>query len=322
MAQHIGVGTGTLVEEKLKYMATLYNEPAGKFPIKGYIFLIGTAFFTSISYVCGRAVNKDIAPDKVTFFWFFGAFLFSLFVLPVVESQRRELKNIKSYKLIFFLSSILTALGAALWIYSIRSIGIPLTSFLMKSQTLFTLALGLVFLGERFNRGEVLGLVITIIGGVIVAYQREIDLIIGTITAISAAFFYSLLTFSVRRVARNLNMLTVAALRIFGVSLVVAVYLLVTRRFELPSVIDFVYMAIGGLTGAYIAKACQFQSIKLLGIARSTAVMPLESIFVIIFSYTIFHELPSLVKLAGGFMIIIGVIFLVVFRSGESSLTR
>lgn len=303
-------------------MTYIENEAPSKFPIKGYLFLIGTAFFTSISYVCGRAVDKTIAPDKVTLYWFFGAFLISLFVFPVVESQRRELKNIKRYKLIFFLSSILTALGAALWIYSLRSIGIPLTSFLMKAQTLFTLILGIVFLGERFNRGEVVGLIITIIGGIIVAYQKEINLIIGTITAISAAFFYSLLTFSVRRVAKDLNMLTVAELRIFGVSIVVALYLIITGRFELPSVTDLFYMAMGGLTGAYIAKACQFQSIKLLGIARSTAVMPLESIFVIIFSYTIFHELPSVIKLAGGFMIILGVIFLVIFRSGEKNLTR
>ena len=76
-------------------------------------------------------------------------------------------------------------------------------------------------------------------------------------------------------------------------------------------------MALGGLTGAYIAKASQFQSIKLLGITRSTAVMPLESIFVILFSFTIFDELPSAIKLAGGFMIVFGVIFLVIFRGGE-----
>ena len=149
-------------------MTNIYDETPSKFPIKGYLFLIGTAFFTAISYVCGRAVDKSIGPDQVTFYWFFGAFIISLFVYPVVESQRRELKNIRKYKLIFFLSSVLTAVGAALWIYSLRSIGIPLTSFLMKAQTLFTLILGVVFLGERFNRGEVIGLIITIIGGMIV----------------------------------------------------------------------------------------------------------------------------------------------------------
>jgi drug/metabolite transporter (DMT)-like permease len=38
---------------------------------------------------------------------------------------------------------------------------------------------------------------------------------------------------------------------------------------------------------------------------------------VILFSFTIFDELPSAIKLAGGFMIVFGVIFLVIFRGGE-----
>ncbi|HSG30383.1 MAG TPA: DMT family transporter [Thermodesulfobacteriota bacterium] len=288
-----------------------------KLPITGYLFLLSTAFFTAISYVCGKAVNKDLGPDVVTFYWFFGAFLFSLFVLPLFKAQRNEFKNIGKYKMIFLLSSIVTSIGAALWIFSLRSIGLPLTSFLMKAQTLFTLFLGIIFLKEKLNKGETIGIIITIIGGVIVAYQREGYLILGTATALTAAFFYSVLSFAVKKYASDLNMLTVANLRTMGVSIVVFIYLLILGKFELPSGIDFIYMALGGLTGAYIAKASQFQSIKLLGIARSTAVMPLESIFVIIFSYTIFNELPSAIKLAGGFIIVFGVYFLVIYRGGE-----
>lgn len=288
-----------------------------KFPITGYLFLLSTAFFTAISYVCGKAVDKELGPDLVTFYWFFGAFLFSLFVLPFFKAQRDEFKNIARYKMIFLLSSVVTSIGAALWIFSLRSIGLPLTSFLMKAQTLFTLFLGIIFLKEKLNKGEAVGIIITLIGGVIVAYQREGYLILGTITALTAAFFYSVLSFTVKKYASDLNMLTVANLRTLGVTIVVFIYLIVLGKFEIPTGIDFIYMALGGLTGAYIAKASQFQSIKLLGIARSTAVMPLESIFVIIFSFTIFNELPSIIKLAGGFMIVFGVIFLVIFRGSE-----
>jgi hypothetical protein len=42
-------------------------------------------------------------------------------------------------------------------------------------------------------------------------------------------------------------------------------------------------MRLGGITGAYIAKACQFQAIKLIDVSRTTAVLPLESIFVVLF---------------------------------------
>ena len=233
-------------------------------------------------------------------------------------SQRGELRQLRKYTAIFILSSVVTAIGAALWIFSLRTIGPPLTSFLMKAQTLFSLFLGVMFLGERLNKGESIGIIVTIAGGVIVAYQREGYLLLGTLMALLSAFFYSLLSFLVKKIAQDLNMLTVANLRALGVAIVAFIYLIISGRFQIPGLTDLVLMALGGLTGAYIAKASQFQSIKLLDVSRSTAVMPMESLFVILFSYFIFDDLPSIVKLIGGAGIIAGVVFLVIFR-GEKN---
>ncbi len=291
-----------------------------KYPLRGYFFLVGTAFFTALSYAFGKAVNKDLNPETVTFFWFFCAFFFSVFSVMLIPSQKAELRHLRKYLTIFLYSSIVTAIGAALWIFSLRTIGPPLTSFLMKAQTLFSLLLGVMFLGERLNRGETIGIVLTVAGGIIVAYQTEGYLIIGTAMALLSAFFYSLLSFFVKKIAQDLNMLTVANLRALGVAIVVFVYLMITERFQLPGLRDLVYIAFGGLTGAYIAKACQFQSIKLLDVSRSTAVMPLESLFVILLSYFLFQDLPSLIKLVGGAGIIIGVVFLVTFRGEKADL--
>lgn len=292
-----------------------HTEHSKKFPLAGYLFLIGTALFTAISYAFGRAVQKDLDPESTIFFWFGGALIFSFITVLLVPDQRQEARNIGKYWKIFLYTSVLTSIGAALWIISIRLIGIPLTSFLLKAQTLFALLLGMIFLGERLNRGEAVGVVITIAGGIIVAYQSDITLLIGTFTALGAALFYSFISFVVKKVGQRLNMLMVANMRALGVTVFLLIYLFVTGTFELPSKpIEYVYMVLGGTSGALIAKACQFQAIKLIDVSRTTAVLPLESIFVILFSYYIFGEIPSLIKLVGGAGIIIGVIFLVIFR--------
>ncbi|MEM4657929.1 MAG: DMT family transporter, partial [Candidatus Methanosuratincola sp.] len=280
---------------------------------------VSTAFFTALSYVFGRAVDRSINPETVTFFWFFGAFVVALVASALIPEQRRELRSLHKYLKIFILSSLVTAVGAAFWIFSLRTIGLPLTSFLMKSQTLFSLFLGMVFLDERLTRWESVGVALTILGGVVVAYQRDVNLILGTGAAILAAFCYSSLSFLVKRFAQNLNMLTVANLRAFGVALAAFMYLIATGRFQVPHhPLDVVYMALGGVTGAYIAKASQFQSIKLLDVSRSTAVLPMESLFVVWFSYALFHELPSATKLVGGAAIVGGVVLLVIFRGRQA----
>lgn len=296
------------------------NKVKQKLPITGYLFLVGTAFFTALSYAIGKSLDGNLDPETTTFFWFFGAFITALIIAPFIPSQRAQFKNLNKYKEIFIYSSILTSIGAALWMVSLWTIGPALTSFLMKAQTLFSLLLGVIFLGERLNKGESIGIVVTVIGGVIVAYQKDSYLIIGTLTAIAAAFFYSFLSFIVKKIAQDLNMLTVATLRALGVSIVLSIYLIITNSFQAPTINQIIYMIFGGICGAYIAKACQFHSIKLLDVSRTTAVMPMESIFVIILSYALFKDLPSPIKLAGGAAIIIGVVFLVIFRGERNDL--
>jgi drug/metabolite transporter (DMT)-like permease len=293
-----------------------------KYPLRGYCFIVGTAFFTAMSYVFGKSIDKNLNPETVTFFWFSGAAFFSMLTAIMVPSQRSELRHVRKYMAIFIMSSIVTAIGSALWIISLRTIGPPLTSFLMKFQTLFSLFLGVVFLDERLNRGETVGIILTIAGGLIVAYQREVSLILGTLVALIAAFFYSLLSFLVKRFAQHLNMFAVANLRSLGVAVVLLVYLISTGRFQMPGLRDLTFMILGGVTGAYIAKASQFESIKLIGVSQSTAVMSLESLFVVIFSYFIFNDLPSTIKLIGGIGTIIGVVFLVIFRGGRGDVVE
>ena len=300
------------------------NNKNQKLPIEGYLFLIGTAFFTALSYIFGRYLNfgkkleQYLDPEVTTFYWFFGAFIFSLIVTPFIPSQRKELRNLRKYWRIFIYSGILTSIGAALWVSSLWTIGPALTSFLMKAQTLFSLMLGFLFLGERLKKGESVGIALTIVGVIIVAYQKDTFLIYGTVTALSAAFFYSLLSYIVKKIANDLNMLMVATLRTLGVSIVLFIYLIVTGTFSYPTNTDAILKALGGTCGAYIAKACQFHSIKLLDVSRTTAVMPLESIFVVLMAFVVFDTIPSAVKLAGGVLIITGVIFLVVYR-GEKN---
>ncbi len=284
------------------------------YPLKAYFFSVETAFFTALSYLFGRTVNKSLNPETVTFFWFFGAFFFSMLTSMLIPSQRNEIRHLRKYVTIFILSSIVTAVGSALWIFSLRTIGPPLTSFLMKSQTLFSLLLGIVFLGEKLNKWETVGVSLTIAGSVIVAYQKEGYLILGTLVALLSAFSYSLLSFLVKRLAQHLNMFTVANMRSFGVAIVAILYLIVTRRFQMPELRDLILMVFGGVTGAYIAKASQFESIKILDVSHSTAVMSLESLFVVLFSYFFFNDLPPVFKLIGGIGTLIGVVFLVMFR--------
>ncbi len=294
-------------------------DTGGRFPVRGYLLIVGTAFFTALSYAIGKYLDTSgggLDPVATAFFWFCGAFVAAFFISALIPSQRKEIRNPGKYKTILVLTSVFTSIGAVLWVGSLWIIGPALTSFLMKSQTLFSLLLGIIFLRERINRGEAAGMALTIAGGAVVAYHRDEYLLLGVGAVLVSALCYSMVSFWVRKIGeqKRLNMLTVATLRTFGVSAILLVYLIVTGTFEVPKTREILFMAAGGTCGAYIAKACQFYAIRILDLSRSTAVMPLESLFVVLLSVALFDSVPQTEKLLGGVCILAGVVFLVIFR--------
>lgn len=284
----------------------------------GYFLVMGTAFFTAFSYIFGKKVSDDLYPETVAFYWFFGAFVFALIKRLIFSSIgtkfRVPLRDLSKYKEVMIISSIVTVFGVAFWVIALRSAGPPVTSFLMKFQVVFSVVLGAFFLNERLKPLEVFGIILTILGGLIITYDTTIFELKGAFYAVGAAFCYSCLFIVVRKKGSKLNMMMVATLRSLGVSIIGIIYLFLSGRFQLPTNIDLVYMLIGGTCGAYIGKALQFQAIKLVDVSRTTAVTPLEAVFVVSLTFLFFDTIPSSLKLIGGGLIIIGVIFLLIFR--------
>ena len=287
----------------------------------GYFFIIGTAFFTAFSYIFGKKVSDDLFPETVAFYWFLGAFIVAVLKRIVFTGLGYKfsvpINELGKYKKIMILTSLITVFGAASWVIALRIIGPPSTSFLMKFQVLFAVVLGVIFLGERLGKMEIIGIFFTIIGGLFITFNSTQMELIGVFYAISAAFFYSILFILVKKMAGDLNMIMVATLRSMGVVIIGFLYLIISGKFQLPNSDDFFMMLLGGTCGAYIGKAFQFQAIKLVDVSRTTAITPLEAVFVIFLSFIFFDTVPDLYKLIGGFLIILGVILLLVFRKNN-----
>ena len=97
----------------------------------------------------------------------------------------------------------------------------------MKFQVLFAVIFGVIFLGERLGKMEIIGIFFTIIGGLFITFNSTHIELIGSFYAISAAFFYSILFILVKKMAADLNMIMVANLRSMGVVIIGFLYLII-----------------------------------------------------------------------------------------------
>ena len=284
----------------------------------GYTLVASTALFTAFSYILAKKVSNDLYPETVAFYWFFGAFLTACFKRAIFAffgtNFRVPISALYKYRELMVFSSLITVFGVAFWVIALRTVGPPVTSFLMKFQVVFSVLLGTIFLNEKLRKLEIFGIILTIIGGMVITFDTPSFELRGSLFAIFSALCYSCLFFIVRKKGNNLNMMMVATLRSLGVSIIVIIYLVLFGKFQFPSYEDLIFMLIGGTCGAYIGKALQFQAIKLVDISRTTAITPLEGVFVVLLTMVFFDTVPSTIKLIVGTLIMIGVIFLLIFR--------
>ena len=121
----------------------------------GYIFII-ELHFLQLFLIFWKKVSENLFPEVVAFYWFLGAFIVAvlkrIIFTAIGTNFRVPLRDLGKYKKIMIISSIVTVFGAASWVIALRLIGPPSTSFLMKFQVLFSVMLGVLFLGERLGR--------------------------------------------------------------------------------------------------------------------------------------------------------------------------
>jgi O-acetylserine/cysteine efflux transporter len=115
-------------------------------------------------------------------------------------------------------------------LFSAIKLGMPagLASLVIQVQAFFTIALALVFLGEKLNRYQALGALVAIVGIVAIASERfEVTALVPLLMVILAAFFWGVANIASKK-AGQIDMLSfvvwgslVPILPLFALSLVV-----------------------------------------------------------------------------------------------------
>ncbi|MHA1983851.1 MAG: DMT family transporter [Candidatus Hodarchaeales archaeon] len=138
---------------------------------KSYTILIIGLFMVSWSSIFIRLAN--VSPLITAFWRLFFSFI-GMLLLAKFFNQTKEFRGIpRSYYKFFALSGFFLALHFASWFLSLDYISVTASVTIVDSAPLFVVIGGFFFLKERINKFQVLGIIISIIGGFIIGLSSE-----------------------------------------------------------------------------------------------------------------------------------------------------
>lgn len=236
----------------------------------------------------------------------------TLALLPVVLlKHKQELKTLPAKTaLLCIMSGIFLALHFGCYLESVYRTSIAASTILTNTQVFFVAVIMLVFFREKLSKGCWLGIVLTFIGGVIIALasNSEGTTLEGNMYALASAVFMAIYSVIGRFCRQNISN-SVYVFMVYGAAAVtLAVLVPVTGN------VYFGYEAVNFLTAAGMVLFCTFMGHAVFswGLKYETpsliaTVQSLEPVFATVLGIFLFGEIPGILVVIGGAVVISGV---------------
>ena len=141
---------------------------------KGYLFVFISVIALSNVYIFSKVALSEVHFLQFGVYWFFFAFIWNLLLFFSSNKFRQEITLNKKNLSYLPVLGILELLSTGLFFYAIKLVENPtIISFISNIGPIYIIILGFIFLKERFNKWEITGIFITIIGAVILNYNKD-----------------------------------------------------------------------------------------------------------------------------------------------------
>jgi drug/metabolite transporter (DMT)-like permease len=265
--------------------------------------IITTAIWGSIPIL---AIFSDL-PSPV--FVFFRVFITSIFLIPVIR-KRVNLRNlINKY---VFLSGIFLALNWILLFYAVSIIQVSEAILLYYSGPIFAI-LVMHFLGERIGINRYISIIIAFTGIFIIINPTTLNISIGALIALASGIFYGLLAVASKMATGIVNSKELVFYQTIISTIITSPFLLILR-FNL-TLNNIVIVTIAALVNTLLALFLWYDALTKISVQLSSILSYLDPVFAMLFAFIFLHQIPTLISLLGGILIIISGIFSVIIET-------
>ncbi|MGD9101007.1 MAG: DMT family transporter, partial [Anaerolineae bacterium] len=208
----------------------------------------------------------------------------------------------------------INALCMMLFFTAIQMTNPALISFFGRMSTLFTVVLGVIVLGERLKWREWVGAVVILAGALLITYHADRVMLVVFIISLLSSFLYSSTTIIAKQTVSVVSPLTLALARAACTAFFIAIFALVTGRWQRPPPDILALIAVGALGGPLFSHVLLYRALALIDASKVSLVGATQPAFVLLYSLLLFGTLPLLHQIAGGLLSVGGVVILLSAR--------
>ncbi|RZT21279.1 DMT family transporter [Fictibacillus sp. BK138] len=282
--------------------------------VNPYVLLVVATLIWGGNFVIGRAITSSLPPVSLSFLRWCTAFLIFLpFVWPLIK---KECSTVKRKWPIVLLMALTGVAGFNTLLYIALHYTTSINASLVNTSTpIIIYILSFFMLGERLNRNQIIGTVLSLAGLLIIISQGSLDVLLkfsfnaGDLIVIAAVICWSIYSLLVKQNAGKLP-----GYSTFAVSMVLGIFILLPFFIQEAKTTEIVWSAGSILTILYtgvFASIVAFMSwntaVERVGPNKAGIFLNLIPVFAAIFAVLFIDEKLAWYQALGGVFVIFGV---------------
>jgi len=283
--------------------------------VKGFLLALVSVIAVSNVYIFSKAALTEVSLPQFGVYWFsFG--LIWILLYAWYKKTYQNLKNLaKKQYLLLIVIGIIEVVGTYYFFKSIHTISNPtIVSFIGNISPVFVISLSFIILKERFSTLEFFGMILALAGAFVISYKGNSNFKDMFIDG-SQYVLYSSILAAVNAVVVKKNIQKIHPI-IFTTSR--SFFLLVFSIMALNYVGESLVIStravrnifIGSLLGPFLTVIAGYLALQYIPLSRRAIITSTKGIFVLLGSYLYFNQFPPTIALIGGFVTIVGLLFI------------
>ncbi|MCX7697264.1 MAG: DMT family transporter [Bacteroidales bacterium] len=283
----------------------------------GVFFVFIEILSLTVVYLSTKLLLNNLSFPVFGFYWFLSGFFWNLLIVFFDPKTYQSIIDIFRFPLFMFSIGFLDAVATVMWFKAIESTPNPsIVSFMTNVSPIYALILGYIFHKERFKLLEVIGMVITFAGLIMISYQKNITvhgfmfenagiILISSLISQAGKTILKYRISSFHPVAFAVNRL------FFLLSFVIIFLMLEPKKYNLSIPFEQAFLIfLASFFGPFLATIAGYKALSLLKMSTYSFLSSVRSLFVLIASFIFLHKLPLVHQTIGGLLTIIGFLFI------------
>ena len=273
--------------------------------------LASVLLFDSMHYIFARLLVPYVSPNISA------AYVMSIAALQIgvyaIVMRKLSFQALRANFWFFATIGALIGISTYLGYLAVTFIDAGTASMLGKVAIVFSVALGILWLGEHFTRIQLGGTALAIVGSFIIAYQPDAQLQWGALLVIVGALCYSTHFAVVKRYGNEIDFINFFFYRLLSTAVILLIMSAGRGVLAWPTPMGWLVLTLTATFDVTISRAFYYWALRRLDMSLLSVITTLTPVATILWALLFFDTLPTSRQLIGGIAVLIGV-FIVSYR--------